>query len=71
MQNKIPRYITLAERLAETELATDDNKDYPQIRINDYVEVRLKTNYNNNPYSAEVVTSVDKENIYVCNNQFH
>ena len=56
----ITRYITLAERLAENEL--------PQ--INDYVEVRLKTHDNNNPYSSGIVTSVDNENIYVCNNKF-
>ena len=66
----ITRYITLAERLAENEFTQGDNKDYPQIRINDYVEVRIKTNDNNNPYSAGTVTSVDNENIYVCNNQF-
>ena len=70
MINTKTRYITLAERLAENEFTQGDNKDYPQIRINDYVEVRLKTNDNNNPYSAGIFTLLDSENINVCNNQF-
>ena len=66
MQDKT-RHITLAERLAETELPQGYNKDYPKIRINDYVEVWLKISNNDNLYSSGIVTSVDNENIYACN----